>query len=127
MLQAGEFLIGLEYEPSERANPERRAAIEGVTGELEAAGVSLRGHLHFRSGAVLASVGTLGPYIVPAAQIIIPTLGAILVAWVRAPKRKIRIRIGDTVIEATSVEDVERLMALLENLKAEETGKKKKP
>lgn len=127
MLRDDEILIGLEYELSERANRESCEAIKGIADELETAGISLAHHLHFRTGGIQASIGALGPYIVPAAQIIVPTSGVVLVAWLKSPRRRIKVKVGDTVIEASSVAEVDELLARIERFKNETAKKKRKP
>lgn len=124
LVREGEVLIGLDYEYAQLGDPAFRAAIKEVSHELEAAGLSQMDLLHFRSGAVMASVTLLGPYLVPVAQIVIPTLGAILVAWVKMSGRKVRVKVGDVLIEATSVEDVERLIPQLKELQGRARSKK---
>lgn len=125
MLKVHEVLIGLDCEPADFAGPEARASFKEVSRQLEAAGVSPMQLVYARSGTVMAALTSLGPYLVPIAQIVIPTLGAILTAWVKAPGRKVKVKIGDTLIEATSVEDVERLLPQLKELQAK--GNRKKP
>lgn len=124
MLLPDEVSIRLECEPIEFADPAGRASIKEVSEQLETAGISPMNLLHVRSGTVMASLTSLGPYIVPAAQIAVPILGTVLVAWLRKPHRRVRVKIGDTLIDATTVEDVERLLPQLKEFQAK-SGRKK--
>lgn len=125
MLHDDEFMMALECEPIELADPEVRASIKEISRELEAAGVSPMSHVYARSGAVVATVPSLGPYLLGAALIVLPALTKIIVAWVQAaPGRKVRVKIGDTQIEANSVEDVERLISAINELQTKASRKK---
>ncbi|KTS10693.1 hypothetical protein SB2_05960 [Methylobacterium radiotolerans] len=114
----------MECEPVEFADPEARAAIQDVSQQLETAGVTPMNLLHVRSGTIVASLTSLGPYVVPVAQIVVPTLGVVLVAWLKMPHRKVRVKIGETVIEATSAEEIERLLPPIKDFQAK-SGRKK--
>ncbi|MET3694384.1 hypothetical protein [Methylobacterium goesingense] len=116
MLTADEILIALDCEPSYLADPEVRASIKEVSHQLESAGISPMSHVYARTGTIIASATSLGPYLVPIAQVIIPTLGVILVAWIKSPGRKIKIRVGNMRIEANSVEEIELLLSKLQEL-----------
>lgn len=124
MVRDDELVIGLDYDPADLAWPEARTACLNASGQLETAGLLPKNLVHARSGTVMASFILLGPYVVPVAQIVIPTLGAILVAWVKAPGRKVRVKVGDMTIEATSVEDVERLLPQLRDFQSKAARKK---
>jgi hypothetical protein len=124
MLRADELIISLDCDPIELANPEVRSSMKDVSDQLENAGVSSAHLLHFRTGTVMASMSLLGPYVVPVASVVIPTLAAILIAWIKAsPTRKVRLKIGDVLIEATSVEDVERLIPRIRELQEKQAKK----
>lgn len=126
MLHEDEFMISLDCEPIELANPEARASIKEVDHQLETAGILPLHHVYARSGTITASVASLGPYLVPIAVVTIAVLGKILIAWVKvAPSRRVRLKIGNDLIEAKSVKDVERLIPLLKELQAK--GGRKKP
>ncbi|QIB34605.1 hypothetical protein [Ancylobacter pratisalsi] len=121
------FVISLHCDPSELADPEVRAAIADVGRQLSTAGVSPRHQVHARTGAIMASMTSLGPYLVPIAVVAIPAIAKVLIAWINAASgRKIRVRIGDNTIEANSIEQTERLIARLEELqsKGRKTGPK---
>lgn len=123
----GEFMFSLDCEPIELADPDARRSIKEFAHELEAVGISNVHHVYFRTGAVMASIGSLGPYLVPIALIAIPALKNVLIAWINAaPGRKIRMQVGDVRIEANSVKDVERLMPLLTELQQNRDGEKPK-
>jgi hypothetical protein len=124
VLMPDEILLGLECEPVEFADPEARAAIRDVSEQLETAGITPANLLHVRSGAIIASLTSLGPYVVPVAQIAFPTLGAVLIAWLKKPHRKVRVKVGETTIEATSAEEVERLLPQLKEFR-DKSGRKK--
>ena len=112
------MLISLDCEPGELADPEVRAAIKEVGRALERAGIPPTRLMYARNGAVMAALPQLGPYLVPMAQIVIPTLGAILTAWVKTPGRKVRVKVGDVQIETASVDEVERLLPRLKEFQA---------
>lgn len=124
MLMPDEILLGLECEPVEFADPEARAAIRDVSQQLETAGITPTNLVHVRNGAIVASLTTLGPYVVPVAHIIVPTLGVVLVAWLKKPHRKVRVKIGEVVIEATSAKEIERLLPRIKEFQAK-SGRKK--
>lgn len=127
MLASGEVLIELDCAPLGRNDPRARALSQKTTWELEAAGISPSLQVYTRSDPAVAVLSSFGPYLVPIVQIVIPTLGAILTAWVKAPGRKVMVKIGDMQIEATSVEDVERLISKLKTLQANGEAHSTKP
>ena len=124
MLVAGEVLIGLDCEPSDLSDPEVRASMQEVSSQLETAGLSPMQLVYVRSGTVMAALTSLGLYLVPITQIMVLALGAILTAWVKTLGRKVKAKIGDTLIEATAVEDVERLIPQLKEFQSKGTGEK---
>lgn len=124
MLIGDEVVIGLDYDPVDLAWPEACAACRDVSRRLEMAGLLPKHLVHAWSGTVMASFILLGPYVVPVAQIVVPRLWMILVAWMKAPGRRVRVKVGDLVIEATSVEDVERLLPQLREFQSEAARKK---
>jgi hypothetical protein len=126
VLLADEIMFSLECEPAQLADPEVRAAMGDFARQLEAAGISPRHLLHFRSGTIMASLPSLGPYVVPAAAILVPAVAVVLAAWLKTPHRRVRIKTGDTVIEATSVEDVQRLIPHIKKLQEKQAQKKPK-
>lgn len=124
-LMQDEVLIALDCDPLEFTDPEARAAIKEVSRQLETAGIPLTRLVQFRNGGVMAAASmSLGPYLVPVASIVASTLAGVLTAWIKAPRRKIRIKMGDTQIEAASVEEVERLMSQVKEFQAKASRKK---
>jgi hypothetical protein len=83
---------------------------------LEAArrtGVPLQ---HYETEGAVPSVGD---FLVPLAQVVVPALGVVLVGWLQGRAgRKVRVKFGDTEAEARTPEDLKRILELVEEHKA---------
>lgn len=77
---------------------------------LQAAGITRQHQMFFRDAAGGPS-DLVGQFVVPIAQIVIPVLGGVLVVWLKGRVgRKVRLKIGDVEAEATTPEEVEKLL-----------------
>lgn len=73
-------------------------------------------------GMAFDSVNTpgygLGEFIIPLAQTVGPVVGVIVGAWLKERfGRKVRIKVGEIEAEATSVDEVTRLLAKIEEFR----------
>lgn len=78
--------------------------------------------------ALGASSSSLGEFLIPVAQVAIPALGVVLVAWLQGRAgRKVRIKIGDVEAEARTAEEVETLLQRAQEFKASVERKDEAP
>lgn len=53
----------------------------------------------------------MGEFLIPLGQIVGPFLGGIIVAWIQGRAgRKLRLKVGDIELEASTPKDLERLL-----------------
>lgn len=110
--------IGLVPAPDESLmSGEVQFALESIDEALEGDD-GLSGRIYARSG-LATSLGHLGDYAVPLAQVLAPTFAAIVVSWLKGRAgRKVKVRTADTVIEAQTAEEVAFLIDRVAELHA---------
>lgn len=77
---------------------------------LQARAIKVSPRMFFRD-AVGGGVSFVGDFVIPLAQVIGPTLGVVLVAWLQGRSgRKVRLKFGDVDAEGGTLEEVEALL-----------------
>lgn len=100
-----------------RFGADYQAELRQFKGQLKAASVDADTRF-----AVFDSPGTVGgmtgEFLIPAAQIIVPALSVAAVAWMNGRAgRKLRLKVGDIELEASTQEDIDLLLAKALELK----------
>lgn len=104
-----------------RFGSEYQAELSYFMSQLNAANVDASPRI-----AVFDSPGTVGgmagEFVIPAAQIIVPAVSVAVVAWISGRAgRKLRLKVGDVELEASTQKDIDLLFAKALELKAAQT------
>lgn len=112
--EAEEFEILLVNSPDDPFlfSAEYQAGLQNVRNVFLKKSINVRASF-MRMYSLNAGDGLIGQFLIPFTQACVPTVGAIAVAWIHGKLgRKVRIEVGETKVEAETVEEVERLLKL---------------
>jgi hypothetical protein len=113
-MEAGEVEIFLMNSPDDPPvfSPENQAELQSVLHAFRREGIEAT-PLVMRTDSADAAGGFIGEFLIPFIQASAPTVGVIVAAWIHGRLgRKARIEVGDTKVEATTVEEVDKLLKL---------------
>lgn len=101
-----------------RFGTEYQAELRHFMSQLNAANVDASPRIAFCDSP--GSVGGMaGEFLIPAAQIIVPAVSVAVVAWISGRAgRKLRLKVGDVELEASTQKDIDLLFAKALELKA---------
>lgn len=89
---------------------------------LSAQGIDVRSR-HFTFDSVSGGGGLAGEFTLIASSILIP-VSAVAGAWLQAKcGRRVRVKFGDTEAEATTVEELEKVLRMAEEARRKTVGK----
>ena len=95
---------------------EYQAELREFEQKAQASGINLHSRVAvFDSPS--ATGGLTGEFLIPLAQIVVPALTAVAVAWITKKNgRKLRLKVGDVELEGNTKEDIDLLVAKAKEL-----------